>query len=153
VHGVVDDGALAIDGDATTSLPYSGHAEVGVGAEAGVEDDLPAAVVSSLTKSGEVQEAEVHRLFDLVDVVAGEEDVGDVGLDEVDAVHGMGIGGGGEEGADEGRERGCGHDGGSIAGGGKKEEEGRGKGEGGGIRSRGFSYLGIDGGGGGRLGV
>jgi hypothetical protein len=125
VHGVVDDLAFAIDGDGTALLPYLGHTEVDIGAEAGVEDDLLTAVGSSLPKSGVVQEAEVHGLFDLVDVFAGEEDVGDVGLDELDAVHAMGIGGGGEEGADEGRELRCGHDGGSIAGGGKKEEEGR----------------------------
>jgi hypothetical protein len=94
VDGVVDDGAFAIDGDDAVALSYRGDAEVGVGAEAGVEDDLAAAVVSSLRESREVQEAEVHGLFDLVDMVAGEEDVGDMGLEEVDAVYGMGIGGG-----------------------------------------------------------
>jgi hypothetical protein len=106
VHGVVDDGAFAIDGNGTASLPYLGHAEVGIGAEAGVEDDLLTAVGSSLPRSGEVQEAEVHGLFDLVDVVAGEEDVGDVGLDELYVADWVRIGLGREEGGDVGRQLG-----------------------------------------------
>jgi hypothetical protein len=40
---------------------------------------------------GVVEEAHVDRFLDLVDVVAGEEDVGDVRLNQLDVVNGIGI--------------------------------------------------------------
>src|SRR3989304_2635848 len=81
VDRVFDDGAAAADGEAAAGpstglragLPDRDDAEVGVRAQAGVEDDLPAAVVAPLGQGGEVQEAEVQGRFDLVDMVAGAE--------------------------------------------------------------------------------
>jgi hypothetical protein len=52
---------------------------------------LSPTVVAAPGESAEVEETEVDRLLDLVNVVAGEEHVGDVRLDELDVAGGVGI--------------------------------------------------------------
>ena len=86
------------------STPFAGDAhdaQIRIGAEAAVQEHLLLAVVAAAGKRREVQEAEVHRLLHLVHEVAGQEHVGDVGLDQLDRIHWMGIGGGLQQPADQ----------------------------------------------------
>ncbi len=54
---------------------HGGEVEVDLGRDAAVELELGDRGGPALLERGEVEEAEVHRLLDLVDVVAGEEEV------------------------------------------------------------------------------
>ena len=103
---VVHDRARRIDRHAALHVGDGHHVQVDAGAEAPVEPHLLLAEVASLLQGGEVQEAEVHGLLHLVDEIAGQEDVGDVGLDEVDPPHLVGVGLRREEGGYVGRKAG-----------------------------------------------
>ncbi|MCY1425001.1 hypothetical protein D9M71_407790 [compost metagenome] len=55
--------------------------------EALVEAQLFLAEMLARFQAGEVEEAEVHRLLDLVGIAAGEQDPGDVGFDQSETLH------------------------------------------------------------------
>jgi hypothetical protein len=48
-----------------------------------VQAHLLATAMEALLEGGEIQEPEVDRFFDLVGVIAGEQDPGDMGFDEI----------------------------------------------------------------------
>ena len=77
------------------------HVQVDVGREPPVEAHLLATEVPPARERGEIEEAEVHRLLDLVHALAGEEHPGDVCLDELHPIHGVRVDGGVEEPGDE----------------------------------------------------
>ncbi|MNH05317.1 hypothetical protein D3C79_646370 [compost metagenome] len=54
-----------------------------------VQTQLFVAEMPALIQAGEVEKAEVHRLLDLVGVLAGEQDPGDMRLDELEPIHGV----------------------------------------------------------------
>ena len=64
--------------------PQLDDAEIDVVRQPLVEPDLFLAEEPALLERGEVEEPEIDGLLDLVDGVAGQEDPGDVGLDELD---------------------------------------------------------------------
>jgi hypothetical protein len=100
VDCVLHSRAGAADTETAPRLADRHNPEVDVRAEAGIEDDLLAAVVATPGEGREIQEAEIDRLLDLVDVLAGEEDVRDVGLPQLDTIDRVGISIWPEEGAD-----------------------------------------------------
>src|SRR5204862_2356522 len=65
---------------------YGDDAQIHVGAEAAVEAHLVGAGGGAEGEGGEVEEAEVHRLLQLVGVRTGQHDPGDVGLVQPEAV-------------------------------------------------------------------
>src|SRR5690606_7958901 len=67
-----------------------------------VETQLLVAEVLAAGQFGEVEEAEIHRLLDLVGVGAGEQNPGDVGFDDLETVHGVGVKGWILQGGDQG---------------------------------------------------
>lgn len=69
--------------------------------EASVEAQFLLAVMASQIQGREIQKAQVQGLLELVGVVAGEQDDGDMGLQGGDPVHCMGIGPGCLQGLDE----------------------------------------------------
>jgi len=73
------------------------YAEVEFGCQPPVEPEFLLAEMASFLQGAEIQEAQVHRLLELVRIVPGEEDVGYVGLYDLDVRDGMGIGRGGLE--------------------------------------------------------
>ena len=80
--------------------------EIHVVREATIQADLFLAEEATALEGGEVQKAEVQRLLHLVDAVAGEEDPGNVRLDQLDSFDGMRIRAGIQEsGHDRGRTR------------------------------------------------
>jgi hypothetical protein len=58
--------------------------QVDVRAEAAVQDELFVQIMMAPAQGGEVEIAEIHRLFDLVSEMVGNEDPRDVGLDQLD---------------------------------------------------------------------
>jgi hypothetical protein len=66
-------------------------AQVDVGGEAAIQDDLAQTVGVALAARGEAHEPEVDRLAELVDAAAGEEDVGEMRLHLLDRPPGAGI--------------------------------------------------------------
>ena len=61
------------------------------GREPPVQTQLLPAAMGALVERAEVEEAEIERLLDLVGVVAGEKDPGDVGLHQPQAPHRVGV--------------------------------------------------------------
>jgi hypothetical protein len=68
-----------------TRAEQRGHAEIDVRREPPVERDLAQAVGVALRARGEAHESQVDRLAELVDAVGGPVDVGEMGLNPLDA--------------------------------------------------------------------
>ena len=66
--------------------------QVDIGAEATVQDELFVEIVVAPAQGGEIEKAEVHRLLDLISKAVGDEDPGDVGLDQLNRRGGLRIG-------------------------------------------------------------
>ena len=92
LHGIIDGGAFGVH----LRLPIGeddGHdVQVGLRAETPVQAQLLLAEVVALLQRREVQKAQVQGLLHLVDEFAGEEEIRDVGLQQLDAVHRVRIG-------------------------------------------------------------
>jgi hypothetical protein len=97
----VDDLALALEGELVAVEGDRRRLQVDRRGEAAVELDLGPAVELAQGDGGEVEEAEVDRFFELVDVLTGQEDRGDVGLEEPHPVDRVWVKGGIGERRDE----------------------------------------------------
>ncbi|GBD17381.1 hypothetical protein HRbin26_02301 [bacterium HR26] len=89
---VLDDRAVTVELELAADLDHRHHAQVDIPCEPAVEPHLLLAEMVPQFQRGEVQEAEVDRLLDLVDQVASQEDDRDVRLLDVDGLHRIGIG-------------------------------------------------------------
>ncbi|MNJ56898.1 hypothetical protein D3C77_524620 [compost metagenome] len=78
------------------------HLQVQVWRQALVQAQLFMAEVLPCFQAGEVEKAEVHRLLDLVGERAGEQNPGDMRLDDLEAIHRMRVEGGVLQGGDQG---------------------------------------------------
>ncbi|OGO04565.1 MAG: hypothetical protein A2Y60_00745 [Chloroflexi bacterium RBG_13_54_9] len=67
------------------------HTQVYIGAEPPVEQDLLLAEELALFQAGVIEEAEVHRLLDLVDIIASEKDKRYLRLHQLNALGMVGI--------------------------------------------------------------
>ena len=91
LDGVVEHFALAVEERAVALRSNCHDTQIGVAAQPPVEAHLSLAVQPALRQGRVVEEAHVARLLELIDVFPGQEDVGDVRLDQLDAVDWMGI--------------------------------------------------------------
>ncbi len=88
VHGVLDrpGGVGRSEREAAVARDDGQDAAIDVAGESAVEPHLLVAEVTPPLERGEIEEGEADRFLQLVDVIAGEEHVGDVRLDQLDAV-------------------------------------------------------------------
>ncbi|MNE48881.1 hypothetical protein D3C80_1433710 [compost metagenome] len=99
---VVEDRSVAAE---LRSLEAAGHRQdlqVDIRGGALVEAQFLVAEVLAGLAAAEVEKAEVHRLLQLVGVLAGEQDPGDMRLDDFEALHRVGVQGGVLQGFDQG---------------------------------------------------
>ncbi len=76
--------------------------QVEIVGEALIQAQLFVAIEAALVQAGEIEKAEIHRLLDLVGVGTGQQDPGDVRLDDLEALHRVGVEGRVLQGGDQG---------------------------------------------------
>ncbi len=84
LQGVLQGVARTTQPDLPAVLRDGQDLQVDLRAEPPVQDQLFVQIMMAPAQGGEVEEAQVHRLLDLVGEAVGDEDPGDVGLDQVD---------------------------------------------------------------------
>ena len=89
---VIEDRSIAANVGAGSAAGDRHHCQIQLGSEPPVQAQLLFAAMLPALQSGEIQEAEVQRLLELVGVLAGEKDIGDVRFEVLDAPHRMRIG-------------------------------------------------------------
>lgn len=101
-QGVFDNRAVTRDLRRFGTAGDRQHFQIQIIGQALVQTQLFAAEVPARFKAGEIEKAEVDRLFQLIGIGTGEQDPGDMGLDDLESVYGMRVEGRVLQGGDQG---------------------------------------------------
>jgi hypothetical protein len=93
LNGVINNVPGAVYRDPPSRVTDFHHSEVDVRAEAAVESHLFLAIESAPIESGKIEETEIDRLFDFIDVPVGKIQAGYMGFPEIDRAAFFGING------------------------------------------------------------